>query len=100
VQKDDKAVCEELAGRAGMAIDNDRLYRVANSANRAKDNFLAALSHELRTPLTPVLLLAEALLGTSPATTLDEAVILSSSSQLLCSLVWCAHRRREPIVGR
>jgi signal transduction histidine kinase len=64
VQGEDKAVCEELAGRAGMAIDNDRLYRMANTANRAKDNFLAALSHELRTPLTPVLLLAESLLGT------------------------------------
>lgn len=64
MQGEDKAVCEELAGRAGMAIDNDRLYRMANTANRAKDNFLAALSHELRTPLTPVLLLAESLLGT------------------------------------
>jgi signal transduction histidine kinase/ActR/RegA family two-component response regulator len=28
---------------------------VAEAANKAKDNFLAALSHELRTPLTPVL---------------------------------------------
>ena len=31
---------------------------VAERANQAKDEFLAALSHELRTPLNPVLLLA------------------------------------------
>ncbi|HUE37262.1 MAG TPA: HAMP domain-containing sensor histidine kinase, partial [Candidatus Acidoferrum sp.] len=31
---------------------------VAEKANQAKDDFLAALSHELRTPLNPVLLLA------------------------------------------
>ncbi len=33
-----------------------RLAAEAQSANRSKDRFLAALSHELRTPLTPVLM--------------------------------------------
>ena len=53
---EDLALAEEIAFRAGLAIDNARLYGQAQSASRAKDDFLAALSHELRTPLTPVLL--------------------------------------------
>ena len=56
--EEDVVLGRELAYRAALAIDNARLYTQAETANRAKDQFLAVLSHELRTPITPVLMTA------------------------------------------
>jgi PAS domain S-box-containing protein len=48
----DVRLAEEIGHRAGVAIDNARLFRRTEQALRARDEFLSIASHELRTPVT------------------------------------------------
>ncbi|ATB42882.1 hypothetical protein CYFUS_008361 [Cystobacter fuscus] len=48
----DLALAEEFVRRAGLAVDNARLFRKAQEALTARDEFLSMASHDLRSPLT------------------------------------------------
>jgi signal transduction histidine kinase/DNA-binding response OmpR family regulator len=50
----DLAVSRDFAGRAAIALDNARLYREVQEADRKKNEFLSMLAHELRNPLAPI----------------------------------------------
>lgn len=45
-------LAEELALRAGLAVESAMRYRQAQEAIRVRDEFLAIASHELKTPIT------------------------------------------------
>jgi len=59
--EDDRALLEDLGGRAALAIEAARLHEAerdararAEGADHRKDEFIAMLGHELRNPLAPI----------------------------------------------
>jgi signal transduction histidine kinase/DNA-binding response OmpR family regulator len=51
---EDLDLAREVGRRAGMAIENARLYSHAVEATRARDELLAIVAHDLRSPLSTV----------------------------------------------
>lgn len=70
---EDLALAEGLGQRAGLAVENARLYVAAREAIVARDDFLAIAAHELRTPLSTLNLQLQTL-GATRGAQLVEAV--------------------------
>ncbi|HEY3057538.1 MAG TPA: ATP-binding protein [Chloroflexota bacterium] len=61
-----------VAAQAAIALDNAQLYREAQDAVSARDQFLSIASHELRTPLAAIKATAQAALRAGTRGMLDQ----------------------------
>lgn len=52
--REDKLLAEEVASRAGAAVDNARLFSQARESLKMRDLFISMAAHELRTPITTI----------------------------------------------
>ncbi len=72
-----------------LILSNEIKTRIAQTANKAKSNFLATMSHEIRTPLNGILGLAQLLImpGHDPEKQQEYAKTILSSGQILLVLL-------------
>jgi PAS domain S-box-containing protein len=58
---EDLEFAEELARQAALSVENARLYRHAQEASQARDEFLTVAAHEIRGPITSMQLAVQSL---------------------------------------
>ncbi|MGH7476717.1 MAG: ATP-binding protein [Longimicrobiales bacterium] len=86
----DLALAQELAGRAGLAVENARLYRGMQQATRSRDEMLGVVAHDLRNPLNAISMGAQLLLDLLPedrATERRQTEIVLRSAERMNQLI-------------
>ena len=80
---EDLEMMQELGRRAGLAIENARLYDEARSAVKLRDEFLSIASHELKTPLTSLRLKVDAILRSTARAATEPIDVQKLSARAL-----------------
>jgi PAS domain S-box-containing protein len=84
----DLELAEEIGRRAGIAMDNARLYEEARSARHAREQLLAIVSHDLRNPLGTIMTSIGILQATERAEPVQKhAAIISRAAQRMDRLI-------------
>src|SRR5690606_15283311 len=65
-QERDVEVIEGIGRRCAVALENSRLYQVAQDEIQAREEFLSVASHELRGPIAAIRFAVESLRSGSP----------------------------------
>jgi signal transduction histidine kinase len=65
-------MAEELARRAGLAVENARLFREAQAATGARDEMLGIVAHDLRNPLNTIMMASDVMMELPPTAPLSE----------------------------
>jgi len=64
--EDDLELATDVAHRAGLAIDNARLFSAAQEAVKARDDVLGTVAHDLGNPLSVISIVCRSLLNKGP----------------------------------
>jgi len=77
---DEAVAAGKFVTRAGLALENARLYAAARRATLARDEVLAVVSHDLRNPLSSIAICARTLRQDAPADS-EQSTMLSAIAE-------------------
>ena len=73
-----RLLADKFAMVASTTLENTRLYGLAQSANRARDEVLGIVSHDLRNPISAIAMCARVLEDNAPSSPTERAELLTT----------------------